>query len=73
MRYVVDLKKAQPTESEEGVLTKLGMQVAHEYATEWVRGVRNLELERKHPELSGLFYDIRIDTKLAREHAIPLK
>lgn len=73
MKYVVDLKKAQPTESEEGVLTRLGMQVAHQYAIDWVKGVRNLELERKHSELSGLFYDIRIDAKLAREHAIPLK
>jgi len=73
MRFVVDLKKAQPVESEEGVLTKLGMKVAHQYAVDWVRGNRNLELEREYPELSGLFFDIRIDTELAREHAIPMK
>lgn len=73
MKYVIDLKKAQPVQSEDGVLTNLGMRIAHEYASAWVqRGVRNLELERKYPELVGLFYDIRIDATLAREHAIPI-
>ncbi len=73
MQYVMDLKKANPVESEEGLLTKFGMRVAHQYARAWVSGIRQLDLERKFPELAGLFYDIRIDTELAREHAIPFE
>lgn len=70
--HVIDLKKAQPTENKDGELTRYGMRVAHQYAKKWVRqSTRDLVLERKHPELSGLFYDIRIDAALAREHAIP--
>jgi len=70
MRYVMDLKKANPTEDEDGVLTAKGMEVAHQYAKAWVeRSVRNLGIERQYPELSGLFYDIRIDAELARRHA----
>ena len=42
MRYVVDLKKAQPTQSEEGILTQTGMGIAHSYAVDWVKGARNL-------------------------------
>ena len=74
MKFVMSLKKAQPVESEEGVLTKLGMKIAHQYASTWVnQGMRDLSLERKYPDLAGLFYDIRIDAELAREHAIPPK
>lgn len=69
--FILDLKKAQPTETGDGVLTKLGMQVAHEYARDWVAGTRNLALERQYSELIGLFYDIRVDSELAREHSIP--
>lgn len=72
MRLVMDLKKAQPTENGEGLLTSLGMRIAHAYAAKWVNAnVRDLALERAYPELSGLFYDIRVDPDLAREHAIP--
>lgn len=73
MKFVVDLKKAQPTETEEGLLTSRGMALAHKYAKQWVtENKRDLALEREYPELSGLFYDIRIDPELAREHAIPI-
>lgn len=73
-RFVVDLKKAQPTEDADGVLTRFGMQIAQRYASQWVaNGTRDLELEREHPELVGLFYDIRADSDLAREHALPLE
>jgi len=70
--FVMDLKKAQPVQSEEGVLTRSGMRVANQYAKSWVGGQRTLKLEREYPELAGLFYDIRVDSDLAREHAIPL-
>jgi hypothetical protein len=71
--HVIDLKKARPTETKDGELTRYGMVVAHKYAKFWIeRASRDLELERKHPELAGLFYDIRIDAELAREHAIPM-
>jgi len=73
MRLVMDLKKAQPTETEEGLLTPFGMKLAHAYARKWVEeNARDLSLEREYPELSGLFYDIRVDPGLAREHALPI-
>jgi len=56
-------------EDEEGLLTPLGMKVAHKYASAWVSGSRDLSVERKYPELAGLFYDIRNDEALAQEHA----
>lgn len=71
MRYVMDLKKANPVENDDGLLTRLGMKVANQYAKDWLRGIRNLELERQYGELAGLFYDIRIDSELARNHAVP--
>jgi hypothetical protein len=72
MRYVMDFQKARPVESEEGLLTPLGMKIAHQYAVAWVNeNKRDLALEREYPSLIGLFYDIRVDSELAREHAIP--
>lgn len=69
--YLVPLEKASPTEDEDGVLTKFGMAIAHKYALKWTKqSVRDLELERAHPELAGLFYDIRADVELASEHAL---
>lgn len=72
MKFVMPLVKAlsKPTEDSEGLLTAYGMSVAHLYAQAWVeRGVRALDLERQHPELAGLFWDIRVDPQLARAHA----
>jgi len=72
MKFVMDLKKANPVETPDGELTRRGMDIAHEYAQAWVdRNLRDLNLERQYPELEGLFYDIRVDPTLAREHAIP--
>ena len=72
MRFLLQKAKAQPTETEDGELTRHGMDIAHEYAVAWTkRNARSLELERQYPELEGLFYDIRVDPDLAREHAIP--
>jgi hypothetical protein len=70
MKYT--LEKANPTETEDGELTQRGMEVAHAYAKAWVeRNVRDLAAERLYPELQGLFYDIRVDSILARTHAVP--
>lgn len=64
----------QPVEDTDGVLTRHGMNVAHEYARAWVdTKSRNTNLELMYPELVGLFYDIRNDGELAREHAIPFE
>lgn len=74
MKFVMDLSKANPVETSDGELTRRGMDIAHEYARAWIdRNVRDLNLERTYPELEGLFYDIRVDPALAREHAIPFK
>lgn len=74
MKYTMDLKKANPVETEDGELTRRGMDVAHDYAVAWTKkNKRDLNLERQFPELEGLFYDIRVDPALAREHAIPFE
>lgn len=66
--------KAMATEDSEGFLTTRGLRIAQRYASRWLRDrVRDLELERDFPEMLGLFYDIRADAALAREHAIPLE
>jgi hypothetical protein len=65
----VDFIVKSALEDEEGLLTPLGMKVAHKYASAWVSGSRDLSVERKYPELAGLFYDIRNDEALAQEHA----
>lgn len=67
--YPEILEKAGAVEDEDGVLTQLGMSVAERYARKWVRGDRDVELEREYPDLQGLFYDIRLDPALARRHA----
>lgn len=63
------LAKSGAVEDEDGVLTSLGMSVAERYARAWVKGARDVELERQYPDLAGLFYDIRLDAALARRHA----
>ena len=64
------LQKSAAVEDEDGALTPTGMAVAERYARRWVAdGVRDLEVERQYPTLAGLFYDIRSDPDLAREHA----
>jgi len=65
------LEKAKPTEDSDGVLTDYGMEVAHDYARGFLSGEPRRDLEDSHPELRGLFYDIRHDLDLAREHALP--
>lgn len=67
-------KKAQSVEDEDGVLTPAGMAVAHQYAVRWrTKQQRAMDLERQYPQLAGLFYDIRQDSELAAEHAIPME
>lgn len=67
--YAEALEKGGKVEDEDGVLTQLGMSVAAQYARSWVEGERNVKLEREYPDLAGLFYDIRVDSSLARRHA----
>lgn len=64
------LKTVGELEDDEGLLTERGMQVAHAYAHAWVGGDRDYELEKRYPALAGLFYDLRVDDALAREHAL---
>ena len=72
MKFTLQKAQANPTETPDGELTRRGMDLAHAYAVKWIeRNVRDLQAERDYPELAGLFYDIRVDTALAREHAIP--
>ena len=74
MKYTMNLRKANPVETEDGELTRRGMEVAPDYAVAWIqKNKRDLNLERLYPELEGLFYDIRADAALAREHSIPFE
>lgn len=62
-------KSATAVYDEEGLLTLLGRSVVARYAVQWVGGVRAVQLEREFPELGDLFYDLRLDSELARRHA----
>lgn len=47
-----------------------GIEVLASYAARWIhQGERDLEIERDHPELDGVFYDIRSDLDLANRYA----
>lgn len=72
MKHIIPQGKLQPLVDPEGMLTRRGMQIAHEYAVTWVdRTTRNLKLERDHPELADVFYDIRADRTMAQIHYLP--
>ena len=72
--FVMPLSKALPVEDKDGVLTQRGMETAQKYAAQWVHyRYRDVQLERQFPELVGLFYDIRMDPALARQHATPFE
>jgi hypothetical protein len=59
----------QVTEDADGMLTPYGFEVATRYASRWLaESLRDLTLERAHPELTGLFYDIRSDVELAHRY-----
>ncbi len=64
------IQKAETLEDEDGLLTKRGLEIVHDYAKQWLSGVRSLEMERQYPELVDLFTDIRLDPDLAKEHGI---
>ncbi len=73
IRYVIDLEKAKPTETEDGELTEFGMKVLHAYALRYVKTFeRDLVIERRFPELAGTFQDVRTDPEYAFNHAQPL-
>ena len=73
-RAILDLDKAQPTETPDGELTKYGLNVAHTYAKKWCRNfTRDLDLERQFPEMEGVFQDIRVDMEYAANHALPVE
>jgi hypothetical protein len=60
---------AKSEDEDDGVLTPAESKASTQYAKDWIKGFRNLDLERKFPELRGLFYDIRTDSDLAVEQA----
>ncbi len=67
--FTIDLKKAQPTENPDGSLTRFGNRILEAYANRWLAGTRDLDTERKFPELAGPFYDVRSDLEYARAQA----
>lgn len=63
MRYELP-KGATP----DGELTRFGIEIVRQYALAWVGGnERNLDLERKYPELTEAFYTVRLYPDYARE------
>ncbi len=56
-------------ENPDGTLSRLGMELMQSYAVSWVGGKRDLDMERRYPELTEAFYDVRMDPKNAWEHA----
>lgn len=71
MKFTLE-KSGLVVDDSDGVLTSFGMSVAQTYAEQWVTGKRDTLLEGTYPTLRGLFYDIRNDHDLARDHALPL-
>lgn len=72
MKHVIFQSTLSPLIDPEGMLTRSGMRIAHDYAVDWVdRSVRNLKLERAHPEMADTFYDIRADRTVAHIHYLP--
>jgi len=67
MKFTMDLEKANPVVESDGSLTRRGIEIATRYAHEWVRGRRNLSLEREHPALEDAFFDIRVDPIAAKD------
>lgn len=67
--YSEALEKAAKLVDEDGILTSTGQAVAAQYAKKWVKGTRDIAMEREFPDLQDLFYDIRVDSTLARRHA----
>jgi len=67
--YAEALEKGSKLTDGEGMLTDAGQAVAAQYAKQWLQGVRAVAMEREFPELQDLFYDIRVDSSLARRHA----
>ena len=63
------LAKSLEVYDEDGTLTTHGQGIAETYAQEWIGGNRRFDLERVHPDLQELFYDIRLDPELAAQHA----
>lgn len=74
-QVTLTLKKAMSDDNVEdgdGLLTPKGVQVVTQYARTWLASsTRDLALERAHPDLTGLFYDVRSDADLCRRYAAP--
>lgn len=62
---------------EDDDLTDEGFAAMASYADTWLAGERDLALERKYPELSGNFYDVRSDpdtcSRFSSPHVILVK
>lgn len=68
MRFII---KGGELENPDGSFTSRALAILEDYARSWIEGRRDLEAERKYPDLVGTFYDIRVDPEYAREHATP--
>lgn len=67
---VFTLAKAQAALTDaDGMFTALAATKLTAYANAWLKGTRDLVLERTYAELAGSFYDIRVDSDYARRWA----
>ena len=67
MRFLI---KGDALTDDDGMLTAGGIKVAEAYAKRWVReNIRDLDVERQHPDLEGFLYALRTDTELAEAYA----
>ena len=70
-KYVIS--KAVSYYDADGMLTREAMQIVQKYASLWCMSfTRDLALEKDHPELDEIFYDVRHDPQYAMTHAVPL-
>lgn len=67
---IFTLSKAQAALTDaDGMFTALAAEKLTAYANAWLKGARDLVLERQYAELAGSFYDIRVDSDYARRWA----
>jgi len=55
--------------NDDGEFTTQGLAAMTRYANAWLRGSRDLGIERAWPDLAGTFYDLRANSDYARRYA----
>lgn len=70
MSYRVAKHTLSSTTDPDGALTRFGLEIVRKYALAWLGGPeRDLDAERRYPDLTEAFWTVRMDPEYAREQA----